>query len=99
MPLLRVAAVVGPYYLAVPKVDERPELGIHPQDDVAAAAAVSAVRTALGDVFCPVKVGASGSAVPACAENAHVVYEVRFCHNAAKVVILFDFQKYSYVRV
>lgn len=26
----------------------------------------------------------------------YVVYEVRFCHNGAKVVILFDFQKSRY---
>ena len=76
-----VAAVLGPHHFAVAQVDEGPQLGIYAQDDVAAPAAVTAVGTALGDVFGPVEVSASGAAVTAGAEDAYVVYEVTFCHN------------------
>ena len=49
--------------------------------NVAAPPAVTAVGTALRDVFGPVQVGAAGAAVTAGAEDAYVVYEVTFCHN------------------
>jgi hypothetical protein len=62
-------------------VNEGPELGINPQDDVAAPAAVTAVRAAFGHVFGAMKVCTAGSSVPAGAEDTDVVYEVGFGHS------------------
>ena len=75
-----VSAVLGPHYLAVAQVNERPQLGIHPKDNVTAPAAVAAVRSAFGNIFSPVQMGAAGAAVATGAKNAYVVYEVTFCH-------------------
>ncbi len=46
------------------------------------ASAVTAVRTALGDVFRPVEMGRAGTSVTACAEQAYEIYEVTFCHSS-----------------
>jgi hypothetical protein len=67
-------------------VDERPELGIDAQDDVPPPAAVASVGPAFGDILGPVQMGTARTAVAAGAKNAHIVYEIGFCHNAAKVV-------------
>jgi hypothetical protein len=69
-------------------MDKRPKLRINPQDNVASAAAVSAVRPALGHILGPVQVHAPSSSVPAGAEDLNVVYEIGFCHNSAKIAIL-----------
>ena len=53
--LCAVAAVFCLYHLAVAKVYQRPQLWIHAQYNVAAAAAISAVRPALGYIFSPVQ--------------------------------------------
>lgn len=61
---------------------------------MAATAAVTPVRTALGDIFRPVKMGRAGTPVPACAEYPDMIDEVTFCHGSfftcAKVAILFE---------
>ena len=72
--------VLGADHLAVLQVDERPQLRIGPQDDVAAPAAVSAVRSAFRNILRPVQMRAPGPSVPACTENSYVVYKVTLRH-------------------
>ena len=77
-----VPSVLGTHHFTVAQMNERPKLRVHPKDDVSAAPAVTAVGTALWDIFCPVQVGASCSSVPAGAEDAYVVYEIAFGHDS-----------------
>ena len=75
-----VASVFCLHHLSVTEVDERPELRVYLKDDMAAPAAVTAVRAAFGHVFGAMEVGAAGSSVPAGTEDSDVIYEIGFCH-------------------
>ena len=55
----------GPEMLPVAIVDQGVELGIDPRDDVAAVAAVAAVRAAARDVLLPPEADAAVAAVAA----------------------------------
>jgi hypothetical protein len=68
-------------------VDEGPQLRIHPQDDVAAPAAVAAVGPALGHILGTVQVGAPGPPMPAGAKDPYVVYEIALCHGLLSLCV------------
>ena len=74
-------SIFGHQVFGVFQMQQRPQLGITAQDDVTAASAVTAVRTALGDVLRPVKVHRSRAAVSRCAVYLYVVYEIGIGHN------------------
>jgi len=49
--------------LTVLKLQQRPQVTVTPQDDMPAAAAVSAVRSTFQDSFCPVEVSGTGPTI------------------------------------
>ena len=77
--------VLCPHHLPVAQMDERPFLRIRLENDVSAPSAVTAVRASLGYILRPVQVRRSRPSVPRCAEDLHVVYEIAFGHNGAKI--------------
>ena len=85
------SAVVGFDMLLVLEVDQGPHLGVAAQDDMAATAAVTAVRATLGHIFFPAEVHTPRPSRARSTEDFHIVYEVAFCHNNAKILIIFDY--------
>ena len=77
-------AVVGFHIFAVFEVDKCPELRVRPQDNMTSAAAVAAVRTALGNIFRPEQMGAAGASVAGLAMYLYKIYEIAFCHNVQR---------------
>ena len=73
--------VFGLDMLAVFQVDQCPELRAGPQDDMPAAASVSSVWPAFGNVLGSVQVHGARPSVSGSAVNLYVVYKVTISHN------------------
>ena len=69
-------AVFSDHMFAVFQVQQGPQLGIAPQDNMASASAIAAVRPALGFEFFPVKVQTARAAVTGAGVKFNIVYKV-----------------------
>ena len=78
------AARLSPDHLPVFQVDQRPELRIGAQDDMATPTTITPVRASLRDVLCPMEMCGPRSSVAGGTENLDVVYEVGFSHTISE---------------
>jgi len=78
-------AIIGDHVFGVAQVQQGPQLGIAAQDDVTAAAAITAIGAALGHVLLAAEVAAALPPFPGAALDADVVDEV---HTGVKVGIV-----------
>ncbi len=69
--------VLGDHVLGVAQMQQRPQLGIGAQDDVAAATTVTTIRAAPGDVLLAPHVAAARATLAGAAFDLDLVDEVR----------------------
>ena len=69
-------AIAGKQMLGVAQMKQSPKLGVTAQDDVAAATAVAAVGTALGNVFLTAEMQRARTAFARAAEYLHIINKV-----------------------
>ena len=75
-----VATIAGKHMAFVAQVEQCPIVMVATQIDVAAASAITAIRSAVGLVFGAVHVHGTSAALSGAAINFHVVDKVRFGH-------------------
>ena len=73
-------AALGAEVMLKAVIDQRRQLSIGLDDDIAATTAVAAIGAAEGDELLPTEMRRTGTAVPRTGENLHVVYKVRTSH-------------------
>ena len=74
--LASVPAVFGKDVLGVFQMEQRPELGVAFEDDMASAASVAAVRAAFRVLFASEEVHGTCAAFARAAENLHVIDKI-----------------------
>ena len=75
-------AVGGKHMTLVLQVDECPQVAVTLQVDVATTAAVTAVRTTLGDILGAVQMGRTGATLATAAHDLHIVDKIALCHKS-----------------
>ena len=75
-----VASMAGKHMSFVAKVQERPIVVVATQIDVAASAAIAAIRSAHRDILGTMHVHGATTAFARAATYLDVIYEVAFCH-------------------
>jgi hypothetical protein len=75
-----VASVTCKNVPVVTKVEQRPEVVVASQIHVSSTPTVSAIRTAIGNIFGSVHVHRPASALTRTAANLDVIYEIAFAH-------------------
>jgi len=73
-------AVGGEDVAAIAEWKECPHVGIAPEDDVPAAAAVAPVGATFGYILGAVEVAASGASLAGAAKDLHIIYKIRIGH-------------------
>jgi hypothetical protein len=72
--------VAGNHIFVIAQMQQSPQLGIAPEDDVPTPAAIAPIGPCFGVEFGTGKMPAASTSVPAFAEHPYVINEIRFLH-------------------